>query len=44
MRRMGQMVLQQRGECPSCGGIGYKLQSERYEVQAGVKEGVTASR
>lgn len=33
MRRMGPMVLQQRGECPQCGGIGYKLKSERHEIE-----------
>jgi len=33
MRRMGPMVLQQRAECPQCGGIGYKLKSERHEIE-----------
>jgi len=33
MRRMGPMVLQQRAECPQCGGIGYKLRAERHEIE-----------
>lgn len=30
---MGPMVLQQRRECPQCGGIGYRLDREEHEIE-----------
>merc|ERR1719334_2430324 len=33
IQRMGPMVLQQRRECPLCGGIGYKLDREEHEIE-----------
>merc|ERR1719203_55477 len=49
IQRMGPMMLQQRRECPQCGGIGYKLESERHEIEFHVpiggrdKENVTVN-
>jgi len=33
IQRMGPMVLQQRRECPQCGGIGFKLDREEHEIE-----------
>merc|ERR1712228_557125 len=39
IQRMGPMVLQQRRECPSCGGIGYKLEREEHEIEVHIPVG-----
>mmetsp|Transcript_39828 Transcript_39828/g.65223 ORF Transcript_39828/g.65223 Transcript_39828/m.65223 type:complete len:505 (+) Transcript_39828:2998-4512(+) len=39
IQRMGPMVLQQRRECPQCGGIGYKLQNKTAEIEVHVPVG-----
>eukprot|EP00483_Globobulimina_turgida_P010922 UN10943 len=36
---MGPMVLQQRRECPQCGGIGYKLERQQHEIEVHVPIG-----
>jgi len=32
IQRMGPMMIQQRRECPQCGGIGFKLDSEGHDI------------
>jgi len=39
VQRMGPMVLQQRKECPSCGGIGYRLSREEHSISVHVPVG-----
>jgi len=39
IQRMGPMVLQQRRECPLCGGIGYKLERESHEIEVHIPVG-----
>eukprot|EP00483_Globobulimina_turgida_P004117 UN04125 len=36
---MGPMVLQQRRECPQCGGIGYKLERQQHEIEVHIPIG-----
>eukprot|EP01083_Nonionella_stella_P033928 92823_1 len=39
VQRMGPMVLQQRRECPLCGGIGYKLERQEHEIEVHIPIG-----
>jgi len=39
VQRMGPMVLQQRRECPQCGGIGYQLERQEHEIEVHVPVG-----
>ena len=39
IQRMGPMVLQQRRECPDCGGIGYKLKIKPHTIEVHVPVG-----
>ena len=39
VQRMGPMVLQQRRECPQCGGIGYKLERQEHTIEVHVPVG-----